>query len=615
MKTSVATLCTVAVLVVSAPFANEVFAASATAITTDYLNLRQGAGTNTKIILTLAKNTTVTVLDNSNSQWTKIRTTNGNVGYCSKQYLNFFGGQSPSKPTTSSVTAKTTDALNMRSSPSLSGGIVTILSQGTSLTVLDNSNSQWAKVKTPDGKQGWCARQYLSISSSGGHSSSPASVPRNPPKQPDPAPADALSSLKSDTPYNFNMKQGAYYTYKFTGVSNVSYRFVCGTGSVARVACVTKIGGSYYCKIYAAGVGQSGVYASVGSTSQHVGVVTVVGTASMTATMTDYVNLREGAGMNCRVIMTMSEGSTATVLDNSKPDWVRVQTSDGTQGWCSRQYVKISGGNPTPTPTPTPKKGNTNTVTGAVVTASLLRLRSGAGTSYSILGNLSEGTSLKVLDTSTSGWVKVQTPSGQTGYVSTDYVKLLYNGETGPHTNGGSDAISATSATIPQGKTLWLTASSGSWASSNPAVATVSNGYVAAVAPGTAQITASSGSAKASCTVTVTAAEPVRATYASPNIAASGRHGNVYGGNRFVARRCTLQRKYGWQRTDAERLSVKKRDSQRRNNKGLDRFHFVPVCGYLLLFGYFLNPRLIQFRRNFFRRDDRNTGQWVGVDS
>lgn len=464
LRTLVAAVCAAALLFSAVPFGNSVSAAT-TAKTTDYLNLRQGPGTNTKVLLTLTKNATVTILDNSDKQWAKVKTASGRVGYCFKQYLSFSGSQSTSS-SSSGITAKTTTALNMRNGPSLGNGIITVLKTGTSLKVLDNSNRDWVKVQTPDGRSGWCYRQYLAISG-------------------------AASSTSSNT-------------------------------------------------------------SSSGS--------------SMTAVTTDYLNLRTGAGLSYRVILTMKKGSTVTVLDNSNRSWVKVRTASGTQGWCSRDYLKIStstsssssnsskssssSSKASSAPSSSSKasssssssskassssgssnssgstgSGNTNTpstpkLTGALVQVNdLLRLRSGPGTSYSVLGCLKNGTYLTVLEQPKNNWMKVQWGS-TVGYVCTDYVKYLYDGDTG---SGGSISISTTSAKIPQGKTLWIKASgSATWTSSNTKVATVQNGYVLAVAPGTAVITAASGSAKAVCNVTVTEAEPVRAAYASPNIAAPG---------------------------------------------------------------------------------------------
>ena len=442
-RSSVALLCAASLLLAGVP-APTGAAAAATAVTTDYLNLRQGAGTNTEVLLTLGKNVTVTILDNSNGTWAKVKTSSGRTGYCCKDYLSFGGSSGSSSG--SAAAAVTTTALNMRSGASLSSGILAILSTGTSLKVLDNSNSQWVKVQTQDGRQGWCYRTYLKVSAPSGKTQ---------------------------------------------------------------------------------------------------GSVTTVPTG-MTATTTDYLNLREGAGMNYNVILTLSTGSTASVLDNSNSGWVKVLTSGGKQGWCSRQYLKISGGSSgssssskpssssskpsssssskpqSQSSSSSPSSSSASNITGATVTADILRLREGPTTSSRVLDSLLNGTSLKVLAAPSSGWVKVQTSSGKVGYVSTEFVKFLTGGSTGSDSSDGL-SLSASSMTVPQGKTLWLQVSgSASWTSSNPSVAKVTNGYVYAVSPGTAKITASSGSASGTCAVTVTAAEPMRTAFASPNIAAPG---------------------------------------------------------------------------------------------
>ena len=81
--------CAVAVTIAVVPQLS--VSASVTAKTTDYLNLREGAGADKKVLLTLSKGITVTVLDNSNATWTKVQTTSGKQGYCSKQYLSVSG--------------------------------------------------------------------------------------------------------------------------------------------------------------------------------------------------------------------------------------------------------------------------------------------------------------------------------------------------------------------------------------------------------------------------------------------------------------------------------------------------------------------------------------------
>jgi uncharacterized protein YgiM (DUF1202 family) len=451
------------------------FGAAAIAQTTDYLNLRQGAGTNTGVIVTIPRNTAVTVLDSSDSRWIKVKLADGRTGYCAGQYLTSSGSVPVSLASSGSkVTAVTTDSVNLRSSASLSAGILTVLSKGTSLSVIDNSNAQWAKVSTSAGKQGWCSKSFLKISSSASSGSTTATVP-------------------------------------------------AGTTSTA---------------------------------------------SGLTAKTTDYLNLRASAAASAKVLQTLSKGVTLTVLDNSDSKWVKVRTSGGEEGWCSRQYLSISGSGsaasskPSSSQTPSSQQSSSSspvpsssassdggtgtggagtggtdsgvkTVTSAVVTADVLRLRASAGVDAQVLANLTNGTSLTVLDASNSDWIKVQTSDGKTGYVSSAYVRLTYSdGSTtstgGSGTSASTLTLSASSQSVPLGKTLYLKASVSPddadvvWSSSNAGVANVSNGYVTAVGKGSAVITASSGSCKSVCRVSVADAEPVRTAYASPNVTAPG---------------------------------------------------------------------------------------------
>lgn len=91
-------------------------------------------------------------------------------------------------------------------------------------------------------------------------------------------------------------------------------------------------------------------------------------------------------------------------------------------------------------------------------------------------------------------------------------------------TEDTSIAISGTSYSVPVGMTLYVTASSGvTWGSTNTNIATVdSNGLILGKKAGTVRIIALKGSKKRTINLTVTAAEPVRTVYTSPNSAAKG---------------------------------------------------------------------------------------------
>ena len=88
-----AMLCAVSLTVTALP---NVARAVTTAQTTDYLNLRTGAGKSYSVLLTMPKGTEVTVLEDSQGEWAKVRLSSGQEGYCSKAYLTTEGTLSTS---------------------------------------------------------------------------------------------------------------------------------------------------------------------------------------------------------------------------------------------------------------------------------------------------------------------------------------------------------------------------------------------------------------------------------------------------------------------------------------------------------------------------------------
>lgn len=500
------------------------------AVTTDYLNLRAGTGLTQKVLLVLSKGVTVTVLDNSNAEWAKIQTSSGKTGYCSKQYLNISGQSSGSSSnpsagsSSSALTAVTTDTLRMRNGAGTSYSVIMTLSKGATVSVVDNSNAGWAYVKTSSGKTGYCSKQYLKFSSvSSGGSSSGSSGSSG---------SGSLTGLTTDF---LNLRRGAGTGNPVILTLSKGVTVTVLDNSNATWAKVrTPSGKEGYCSkqyLKISGSGSSGPSssspassASSGSqqnpgTNPNPGNSTPPAAATVTGKTTDSLNLRTGPGTNYSKVLTLAKGTTVTVTDNSNATWAKVKTSSGKEGYCSKQYLTItqSGGTDTD---PVP-----HTITGATVTADVLRLREQANTSSKVLANLPNKTSLTVLDVSNPAWYKVSTTGGLTGYVSSEFVKLRYSDEDSDTT---ALSISTSAQSVPLGKTLYIKGSITpgdnfiSWSSSNNSVATVSNGYVLAVSKGSAVITASSGKYKATCTVTVTDAEPIRTAFASPNIASTG---------------------------------------------------------------------------------------------
>ena len=490
------------------------------AVTTANLNVRKGAGTSYGIVTTLAEGASVTILDGSHATWAKVRTASGLEGYCLKEFLSSTGNAANSSNTggeTASTgrTAVTKDYLNLRSGPGTNYDRILTLAQGVSVEVLDNSNAEWVKVRTSSGQEGYCNRTYLSVSETSASDSAGASNSN----------AGTTAGLTATVKENLNLREGAGPSYAIintmpkgatvTVIDNSHSTWAKIRTSDGTVGCCSK----EFLDIQASSTtSPSSPPAGTADSATSSG-------SNLTATAKESVALRSGAGPSYDVIRVLFPQETVTVTDNSHATWAKIKTSDGTEGYCMKQYLTIQAST-TGTGSETGNSNGDQTITGATVTADALRLRSGPGTQYDQVAMLLKGATLTVLDTSNTEWTKVQTTNNLTGYVSNEYIQFLYNGQTGVPAN--SLAISRTSGTVSAGKTLYIKATASpstasiTWSSSNSAVATVTNGYIYGVSPGTATITATSGSQSKTCTVTVTTAEPVRTAYTSPNIAGVG---------------------------------------------------------------------------------------------
>ena len=138
------------------------------------LNMRSSASTSASVVSKLARGTKVTVTSEANG-WAKI-TAGGKTGYVSTSYLSSSNPNSQSsnngnsgntdtgKETTVTkyVNVDKNSTLNMRSSASTSGSVVSKLARGTAVTVISEANG-WAKV-TAGGKTGYVSSSYLSAS-------------------------------------------------------------------------------------------------------------------------------------------------------------------------------------------------------------------------------------------------------------------------------------------------------------------------------------------------------------------------------------------------------------------------------------------------------------------
>lgn len=132
----------------------------------------------------------------------------------------------------------------------------------------------------------------------------------------------------------------------------------------------------------------------------------------------DELLIRSGPSTGYSILGSLFYGDRVEILEQKTTGSMVWGKTD--KGWISLTYVRLDPD------TPSEESGNggqsASSVTGTVVNAGSLRIRSGPGTNYSILGYLSDGEKVTVTEQKTVGsmiWGKIDK-----GWISMDYVKL-----------------------------------------------------------------------------------------------------------------------------------------------------------------------------------------------
>jgi cell wall-associated NlpC family hydrolase len=136
-------------------------------VTASVLNLRSGPGISKDVIGSLFKNKQIAILGDS-GDWYKVETSAGKVGWVLKKYITKVTSTVSRATTVVKSDSKgivTASALNLRSGPSTSDGVLESLFKNKQITILNTSNS-WYKVKTSSGKVGWVLKKYISTDTS-----------------------------------------------------------------------------------------------------------------------------------------------------------------------------------------------------------------------------------------------------------------------------------------------------------------------------------------------------------------------------------------------------------------------------------------------------------------
>ncbi|BAF58967.1 MAG: SH3 domain-containing protein [Pelotomaculum sp.] len=134
----------------------------------------------------------------------------------------------------------------------------------------------------------------------------------------------------------------------------------------------------------------------------------------------DLVNIRSGPGTGYGVVAQAGRGERFPVLEESA-GWYKVRLGTGAAGWVAGWLVSLETSAVPVAPVIPPSSPGAGGAAAdgktAVVTASVLNVRSGPGTSSGIIGQAVQGDSLSILGQS-GDWYRVRLSDGKTGWVA-----------------------------------------------------------------------------------------------------------------------------------------------------------------------------------------------------
>lgn len=149
------------------------------------------------------------------------------------------------------------------------------------------------------------------------------------------------------------------------------------------------------------------------------------------------LNVRSEPAATAAVAGSLKSGAIVTVTDEQH-GWLKVR-SGGVSGWVAGYYLQKVNGSASDSRSPvtvsTVSKTSGGSRASAIVTADSLRIRGGPGTSYKVLGALKSEDSVTVL-LRQNGWAQIRTASGETGWVSDQYISSAGTGNGSTSTKG-----------------------------------------------------------------------------------------------------------------------------------------------------------------------------------
>ncbi|WFE19023.1 SH3 domain-containing protein [Clostridium perfringens] len=385
------------------------------------LNVREGAGTSSKVIGSLSGNTKVTIVGEEGAFY-KIEY-KGSHGYVAKEYVKDVtessnsnqGTQTPEKPSTPESTEKTgivnvSSSLNVREGASTSSKVIGSLSGNTKVIIVGEEGAFY-KIEYK-GSHGYVAKEYIKDVTESNNSNQGTQTPEKP-STPESTEKTGIVNVSS----SLNVREGASTSSKVIGSlsGNTKVTIVGEEGAFYKIEYKGSHG--YVAKEYIKDIKDEVVTEpekpSAPENTEKTGIVNV----------SSSLNVREGASTSSKVIGSLS-GNTKVIIVGEEGAFYKIEYK-GSHGYVAKEYVKdVTESSNSNQGTQTPEKPSTpesTEKTGIVNVSSSLNVRSEASTSSKVIGSLSGNTKVTIVGEE-GAFYKIEY-KGSHGYVAKEYIK------------------------------------------------------------------------------------------------------------------------------------------------------------------------------------------------
>lgn len=369
--------------------------AAAVARTTANVRLRSAASLTAGILLVIPTGATVNTTGATQNGFSQL-TYQGTTGWASSQYISSGGGAVISNATVIG------GSLNLRSSPSTASSVILVMPNNAQVGVLGTAQNGFTPVRY-NGSDGWAFSQYLSTSPGTGATSTPGTVLSN---------AWVIGGA-------LNLRSGP-------GTSNSVLLVMPNNAQVG----VTGSPQSGFTPVRYNGTNGWASSQYLSSTAPGATATPTSGTVLSNAwvSSTGGLNLRSGPGTTNGVLLVIPNGAQVGVTGSPQSGFTPVRYN-GTNGWASSQYLSSTQPGASATPT------SGSVIETRYATAGL-NMRSGAGTTFSVILVIPSGAAVSITGGQTNGFFPVRYNSTN-GFASVTYLSLTAPG-TGPTPTQGS---------------------------------------------------------------------------------------------------------------------------------------------------------------------------------